>query len=99
MSSDRMSTNRDTATCWADHMWMGDPDGDITLEFEGWAWKVKADILGAHFPWMNSAFPNSVPVSIVRVPLSCHQLRDCRAAMSSSRAFLEALNRRPLLRF
>ncbi|KAK4132345.1 hypothetical protein BT67DRAFT_385720 [Trichocladium antarcticum] len=46
-------------------MWMGDPDGDITLEFEGWAWKVKADILGAHFPWMNSAFPNSVPGSHV----------------------------------
>ena len=44
---------------------MGDPDGDMVLEFEGYKWKVKEDIVAGHFKWMNFAFPDRLPVGIL----------------------------------
>jgi len=43
-------------------MWPGDPDGDMTVSFEGFVWQVKEHIMTTHFPWMHTAFPHRRPV-------------------------------------
>lgn len=48
---------------WTDTVWKGDPDGDLTLEFEGHSWNVKEDMVTAHFSWMESSIANTEPVS------------------------------------
>lgn len=48
---------------WSTDVWAGDPDGDITLSFEDEAWRVKKDIVTAHFPWIIPAMARAEPVS------------------------------------
>lgn len=68
MSSDRSSPESDTTMSWADNVWMGDPDGDMTLEFEGRSWRVKEYVISTHFRWMDTAFPDRAPVNIYAAP-------------------------------
>jgi hypothetical protein len=48
---------------WSNDVWAGDPDGDITLSFEDEMWRVKKDIIIAHFPWLTAAMAKAEPVS------------------------------------
>lgn len=32
---------------WTDRVWNGDPDGDMDLDYEGYTFKVKKDIVCA----------------------------------------------------
>ncbi|KAH6619497.1 hypothetical protein B0J18DRAFT_458493 [Chaetomium sp. MPI-SDFR-AT-0129] len=46
---------------WTDEVWKGDPNGDLTLEFEGYSWKVREEVVTAHFSWMEAAIANTEP--------------------------------------
>ncbi|KAK3300802.1 uncharacterized protein B0H64DRAFT_428781 [Chaetomium fimeti] len=46
---------------WSDDIWTGDPDGDTTLSFEDETWRVKKDIVIAHFPWIMAAIARAEP--------------------------------------
>ncbi|KAH6854183.1 hypothetical protein B0I37DRAFT_421533 [Chaetomium sp. MPI-CAGE-AT-0009] len=46
---------------WTDNVWTGDPDGDTTLSFEDETWRVKKDIVIAHFPWIMAAIAIAEP--------------------------------------
>ncbi|KAK4144923.1 uncharacterized protein C8A04DRAFT_36276 [Dichotomopilus funicola] len=47
---------------WTDEAWKGDPNGDLTLEFEGYSWKVREEVVTAHFSWMEAAIANTEPL-------------------------------------
>jgi hypothetical protein len=53
----------DRPILWTNKAWSGDPDGDITLEFEGYTWLVKKDVVAAQFPWIKAAITRAKPVS------------------------------------
>jgi hypothetical protein len=48
---------------WTNEVWNGDPDGDITLEFDGYTWTIKKDIVAAQFPWIKTVIAETKPVS------------------------------------
>lgn len=39
---------------WTDVAWDGELHGDMTLEFEGYVWKVRKDVVTANFPWIQA---------------------------------------------
>ncbi|KAL2134117.1 hypothetical protein VTI74DRAFT_940 [Chaetomium olivicolor] len=47
---------------WSDTVWNGDPDGDMTLEYEGHTWLVKGDIASAHFPHLLLRCRTTTPI-------------------------------------
>ncbi|KAL2256819.1 hypothetical protein VTK26DRAFT_1073 [Humicola hyalothermophila] len=63
MSFELSSHPSDKMSSWVGGFWIGDPNGDMVLEFEGYQWKVKEDIIAAHFKWLDAAFPDRLPGS------------------------------------
>ncbi|KAK4157873.1 hypothetical protein C8A00DRAFT_11339 [Chaetomidium leptoderma] len=63
------SPELDRPILWTNRLWNGDPNGDITLEFEGYTWKVKKDIVSAKLPWIKAALIKTEPVSTRHISL------------------------------
>ena len=52
------------ALAWTGKTWMGDCDGDMTLEFDGQTWLIKEEVVSAHFRWLNTDFTNRAQVRL-----------------------------------
>ncbi|KAK4128963.1 hypothetical protein N657DRAFT_48269 [Parathielavia appendiculata] len=55
------SSAGDKPISWTNEAWNGDPSGEVTLEFEGYTWAVKRDVVVAQFPWIKAAMATTKP--------------------------------------
>ncbi len=63
----------DMGVYWSEQVWDGDPDGDITLEYEGYRWPVKKAVVCGQFPRLKMELarvelvsPSPFPISLLR---------------------------------
>jgi hypothetical protein len=60
----------DMGVYWSEQVWDGDPNGDMTLEYEGDRWPVKRAVVCAQFPRINLELSRSESVSPSPFPVA-----------------------------